>query len=138
MRRNIPEETTLSKPVGYFDFENIIWYCIWIKLFIHSRHQLHRITSCALTTVYLMKPARIINIILFINYLINIYIYKDVAIKFTLEVVHINPCIWYVRKHFKTQYNLLITQYIRPAESLIILNNKDQLRGLMFDAQWLR
>ena len=23
IRRNIPEETTLSKPVGYFDFSNI-------------------------------------------------------------------------------------------------------------------
>ena len=41
------------------------------SLFI-TRHQLHRTTSCALTTEYLMEPARIINIILFINYLINI------------------------------------------------------------------
>ena len=43
-------------------------------LFI-TRHQLHRITSSALITEYLMKPTGIINIMLFINNHIYIYIY---------------------------------------------------------------
>ena len=52
----------------YFDLAFVL-----NSLFI-TRQQLHRITSNALTTEYLMKPAGIINTMLFIINLIYIYI----------------------------------------------------------------
>ena len=70
---NIPEETTLSKPVGYFDFANIIWSCICIKLIIHYKTS---ITSNIFKCVHDWKYIYIIVIRLFFCYVIIIDYYR--------------------------------------------------------------